>query len=292
MCPGLYGGGALGVDVADHRPLGFQHSGPGLIGDIGGHALVRHQPGRLAHQHAHHLGARHVPDHIPGPYPAVPDEDGLAAFDVPQLQPLLDGRQTVGGIGQDRRRGQAVADDQLHLGILRQGFLENCQIFCIEDPAQVRPGQVLVLALAAGLHGHEAVAGPIVLRNLAEYRVLGRRMVRPEAEHGQGFVPGTGPAAAQTGGGLGLHGEKPRPVCRIFRQVEPAQVQLGDVRHKAIRLCRVLLGGLRGCGVIGRGLHRRLWGHGFQDVCHHGGQFFLIHSCCSFPNTRVFTTSG
>ena len=62
------------MDVADHRPGRLGNAGVGLVGDISGHTLVRHQSRPLAHQHAHHLAAGHISHRISRAYPAVPDK--------------------------------------------------------------------------------------------------------------------------------------------------------------------------------------------------------------------------
>ena len=62
----------------------------------------------------------------------------------------------------------------------------------IEASAQIRPGQIFILAVAPGLGGQKVMFLGKILVDLREHRILSRRMVRPEAKHGQGLVPGPG----------------------------------------------------------------------------------------------------
>ena len=87
------------MDIADHRPAGFGHPGVGLVGDIGGHTLVRHQPRPLPYQHADQLAAGDVADGVAGTYPAIADKERLTHIDSSCFQAILDGCHAVHGVG-------------------------------------------------------------------------------------------------------------------------------------------------------------------------------------------------
>ena len=206
------------MNVADHRPGGFQHPGPGTVGDIAGHTLIRHQPRPLPYQHTHALCPGHVSHRVPGSYPGIADKNRLAIVNAPELESVFNGRQTVRGIGQNGCGGQAVPYHQLDgLSLGEPG--QNGLVLFVKAPAQVRSGQIFVLIRAPGLDRRHAVVNGKVLRHLAEHRILGRGMVCPEAKHGQGLVPGSGFAASQPRRGFQLHVGEPFSVFRVLRQV-------------------------------------------------------------------------
>ena len=134
----------------------------------------------------------------------------------PYTKGLLD---SIPRIGQNGCGGQAVPYHQLDgLSLGEPG--QNGLVLFVKAPAQVRPGQIFVLIRAPGLDRRHAVVNGKVLRHLAEYRVLGRGMVCPEAKHGQGLVPRPRPAAAQTRRGLFFHFPEFFLVFGVFHQIE------------------------------------------------------------------------
>ena len=92
--------------------------------------------------------------------------------------------------------------------------------------------------------------------HFGKYRILGGGVVCPEAEHGQGFVSGTGFSRTQSGGGALLHFGEAIFIRRIFRQIQLPQIQRGDVRHKiAIVKGRTMLFRLGLGGVVFPGFY-------------------------------------
>ena len=243
------------MDIAHHRAAGFQHAGAGLIGQVGGHALIRHQPRTLAHQDAHQLTAGDVAHRVPRAHPAIADEDGGVRFDAPQLQAVPDGGGAVHGVGDNGCRGKPVADDDLHPGVPRHGGAELGGVLLVKAAPQVGSGQVFILAAAASPDLRHAVVLRKILRHLGKHRILRRRVIRPEAEHGQRPVARSGLAAAQPRRGFLLQEPVLPLLFRLLHQIESAQIQRGDVRHKIpVPKVRRLFLGLG----LGRAVIRRL----------------------------------
>ena len=258
------------MDIGNHRPGGFRHPGSGLVGDISGHALVRHQTRTLAHQHTHQLTAGHVPNGISRSHPAVPDKNGGAWVDTLELQTLPESLKAVHGIGFNGGRRQTVSHHDLHPGRSGNGGADFPLVFLVKAPAIVRAGQILVLVMAPGLHLRHAVFGGEILAYLGKHRILSRRVVGSEAQHGERLVPGACLAAAQTGGSALLHFPEFFPVFRIFRQVKLSQIQLRHVRHKVpVTIRRGLCLWLRRPGVILPGLHLGRLPHFLQNLSNH-----------------------
>ena len=220
MRPGLHRRSSLGVDVGHHRPGGFGNAGSGPVGDISGHALVRHQTRPLAHQHTHQLAPRHVADGVSRAHAAVADENRRSRVDAPELQAVPDGREAIHGVGGDGGGGKPVPYHDLHPGRPGDGGTDFLLIFLVKAPPQVRAGQVFVLVPAFRSDLHHAVFGGEVLADLRKYRVLRRRVVGAETEHGQGLVPRPRPAAAQTRRGLFFHFPEFFLVFGVFHQIE------------------------------------------------------------------------
>ena len=208
------------MNVGHHRPGGFGNAGSGLVGDIGGHALVRHQTRPFPHQHTHQLAPRHVSDGVSRAHTAVADENRRSRVDAPELQAVPDGREAIHGVGGDGGGGKPVPHHDLHPGRSGDGGADLLLIFLVKAPPQVRAGQVFVLVPAFRSDLRHAVFGGEILTDLGKHRVLRRRVVGAEAEHGQGFIPRSRPAAAQTRRGFLLHFPEFFLVFGVFHQIE------------------------------------------------------------------------
>ena len=271
----LHGGGAPLVDVGDHGALGLGYADVGLVGQVGGHGLRRHQAGPLPHQHAHHLRAGQLPDVVGGPHPAVFHKQHRPGLQAVGFQARLDGLEAVGGVGLDGGGGQAVPHHQGHLGALPQGLFDDGLVGLVEAAAPVRPGQVLVLVLAQGLDGDKAVFLHKSGVHVGKHRVLGRRVVGPHPQHGDGFVPGPRPPQAQPGRGAQLEIPEGVAVFRVLHQVLPPEIRLGDVLQAAGRIHIRRQGG--GCGRGGFPCPGRLARQLQHHALHQGAQLLFVH---------------
>ena len=180
----LHRGGALAVDVGDHRALGLRYADVGLVGQVGGHGLRRNQAGPFPHQQAHRLRAGQLPNVVGGAHPAVFDEEHRAALQAIGLESRPGRLDAVHRVGLDGGRGQAVPHRQNHFGVLAQGLFDDGLIGLVKAAAPVGAGQVFVLVLAQGLDRDKAVFFRKGVVHVGKHRVLRRRVVGPHAQHG------------------------------------------------------------------------------------------------------------
>ena len=194
----------LGMDIGNHGPAGLGNTGMGLVGDIGRHALIRHKAGAFPHQHAHQLAAGHIADGVSCTHPAVAHKKGLTHLNSLALEAVLDGRQAVQSIGLDGCRGQTVTHHDLNGGGCGYRLFDDLLVLFVKAAAQIRPGKIFFLVLAFGLNWHQTMLSCKILGNLGEDRVLGGRMVRPEAKLCQGLIARACLAHTQSCGGTGF----------------------------------------------------------------------------------------
>ena len=93
---------AAPVNVCQHGAAAFRHPYGGLVGDIGAHALGRHQPRTLAQQHTYHFRGQPVANLIHRRHPSEPHEERFVYLYARTLQPLADDGQDIGRVGRDR----------------------------------------------------------------------------------------------------------------------------------------------------------------------------------------------
>lgn len=161
------------------------------------------------------------------------DEGDGAKLNALRLQALPDGGAAVRCVGLHGRGRQAVADGQ-HDALPREQVAQDGLIFFVKAAAEVRPGQVFVLAFAHGLHKGVVIFLPEALRHEGEDAVLRGGVVGAEAQQRGRGVARAAAAEAKAGGGLCLEGAEFRAVGRVRNEVLRPQVDRCEVGQHAV----------------------------------------------------------
>ena len=144
------------MDIRYHCASSLGHSYCGPIGQIGAHALCCPQSGPLPQQHTGHLGIQSLRDMVHRRHPAKPDKKRCAYCQASGFQTLHQHRQDISQICLYSSRGQAVACINLHIRALSASPFDLFQRLEGKLAPQIRSGQKLILACAAGLHRKES----------------------------------------------------------------------------------------------------------------------------------------
>lgn len=220
--PGLHGGHALPVDVRHDGAAGLRNARVRAVGQVGRHGLIRHKAGPLADEQADDLTVRQVADVVARADAAELDERDGAKLNALRLQALPDGGAAVRGVGLHGGGGQTVADGQ-HDALPGQQVAQDGLIFFVKAAAEVRAGQIFVLAFAHGLHKGIVIFLPEALRHEGEDAVLRGGVVGAEAQQRGRGVARAAAAEAEAGGGLCLEGAE----FRALKAKTPARLGLG-----------------------------------------------------------------
>ena len=132
-------------------------------------------------------------------------------------------------------------------------YLERGTLYALED------GGIQAVCVVTDEGGRTAEIKNLAVRPERQRTGLGRRMIRPEPEHGQRFVSGSRLSAAQAGGCALLQMPEFSAVRRVFHQVQLPQVQRRHIRHEiAVGIPCIPLHRLGRCGTVIPGLHHGL----------------------------------